>query len=114
MSNLVIWSLLGELILRTLDEVGDDSLTTEVERLRENHPIVFYIENALQTLFKPNGGLSCPELEKHILEYRNRNKAEFDNIIKSFIKEYYYNYSRSRNKKIPLTISFKQRMYAYL
>jgi len=95
MSNLVIWSLLGAMILRTLDRVIRNPLATiEVEKERESHPLILYIEDELKRLFKPAGGMSCPELEKHILEMRMRSPDKLEELVRELVVKYY----RSREK----------------
>jgi len=89
MSNRIIWELLGSLIMRTLDELGDLKIITEVECQRENHPLILYIESYLRKFFAPNGGLSCPELGKHIEELKRRKPTELEHIVKALVKEYY-------------------------
>jgi len=90
MSNLVVWSLLGALILRTLDRVIQDPLTTiEVERERENHPLTLYIEDELKRLFKPAGGMTCPELERNLLEMRMRAPDKLEELVRDLVIKYY-------------------------
>jgi len=110
MSNLVVWFLLSELILRTLDEIGESTLTTEVERLRENHPLVLYVEKQFQTLLKPNGGLSCPELEKELRELRKRDPIRFEQLVKKFVKDYYKYYWKKKQHEISYS---EARLYVY-
>jgi len=88
MSNKIIWELLGSLMLRTLDELGELRTVTEVERQGENHPLVLYVESYFRKFFAPNGGLSCPELGKHIEELRKRNPTELEQIVRVLVKEY--------------------------
>jgi len=111
MSNLVVWYLLSEVILRTLDEIGESTLTTEVERFRENHPLVLYLEKQFQNLLKPNGGLSCPELEKELKALKDRDPVKFESLVKRFVKNYYNFYWKKKQREISYT---RAKLYVYL
>lgn len=88
MSNKVVWELLGSLMIKMLDKLGDSKVVTEVEHYKENHPLTLYVEKYLRKLFAPNGGLSCPELAKRIEEFRKRNPKELEDVIRALVKEY--------------------------
>ena|GEM_PF-1389163 len=88
MSNLVIWKLLHQIILKNLEILGKMDLMYDVEEMEENHPLILYLERRLIRLFTPIGGLSCPELEKMILEALGRDRRSFERTIFLFIKEY--------------------------
>ena len=89
MSNKVVWELLGSLILGTLDRLADVEIVAEVEREKENHPLILYVEGYLRKFFVPNGGLSCPELGNRIREFRKKNPGELKKIIEALVREYY-------------------------
>mgnify|MGYP000094193469 CR=1 FL=1 len=90
MSNLVVWRLLAPLLLRAVEKVSSDpleSMRLEVER--ENHPLVLYVEKALMGLYRPNGGLSCPELEKILKRDLAENPERVSTLVEKLVREYY-------------------------
>lgn len=89
MSNEVVWQLLGSLILRILDRMGDVNRVVEVEREGQNHPLIYYIEDGLKRFFTPNGGLSCPELAQRIEEFKKRDPKGLESVIFQLIRNYY-------------------------
>jgi len=92
MSNIVVWSLLGSLILRALDSLGDLDLTLEVERMAERHPLVGYIEGELRRRFRPSGGLDCEELGFMIRDAMDRDREGLERLVYALV----YAYARGR------------------
>lgn len=89
MSNTVVWELLGVLILQTLDSMGDPAETFKVEKERENHPLIHYIEYRLSNALGVQGAARCPELEKRILELKKRDPAALKILVEQAITDYY-------------------------
>ncbi|MCD6458885.1 MAG: hypothetical protein J7K82_08585 [Thermoproteales archaeon] len=98
MSNLVVWNILGTLILQVLDSMGDPVETISVERQRENHPLIHYLDLRLSQALGVQGSARCPELEKKIIELKNRDPSAISKLVRKIIKDYY---SERRNKFYP-------------
>lgn len=79
-----------------LREIGDLELAREVAGRRERHKLILHLERALSSMYRPAGGLSCPELELHIRESLERNPRELKIILRSLIQSYRRRMGRAR------------------
>jgi len=102
MSNLVVWSLLAPLLLKAVDKIVKDPLeSAELERMGENHPLTLYTERYLMQTYKPNGGLTCPELEKILSRNLKENPQAVEKLVYEIVKSYYSmrkKYSKPRGR----------------
>jgi len=90
LSNTVIWQLLASQILRAVDTLVNDPVeSASLEKERERHPLVMYIEKELKQVFRPEGGIDCPELEALITDMMNCSPEKLNQLINLLVKKYY-------------------------
>jgi len=73
-----------------------------LESEREKHPLVNYLEQRFNEVFKPDGGLSCPELEERLRDMKERYPEKLEKLVETFVKEY-YQYLKYRKRKPALS-----------
>jgi len=94
-----VWELLGHLIIRSVEtRIGDPVETLKLERLREKHPLIQYIEARFNEFFKPAGGLSCPELRERLNEFLKEYPEKTKKLVEAIVSEYYL---QRRPRKTP-------------
>jgi len=91
MSRLEIFTLLHSEVLRILEDMGQNMLAVEVERMGMNHDIYNYLDRRFSMYFSDYGGINCRVLRERIEQNRDKVVKE---LLPKWIKEYVNTYKR--------------------